>query len=305
MLDFYKEILGYDNIPNFLLKYLKCPSIVRLKKIGYFCGMDYASKNIYCFSEYISRYDHSLTVALLVYKLTKNRLYTIAALLHDISTPCFSHVIDYMNKDYEMQESTEIYTRDIIISDNDLLKCLEIDCISISDVVNFKNYSVVDNKRPHLCADRLDGIILTSIGWLKNITKSDILEIIDDLVIIRNEDNIEEIGFKSSMVALKVLNLNNEIDSICHTDFDNYMMELLATIVKLSIEHGYITYGELYEYTEPELFSILDKIGDLKIQNLLTEFRMVKLESIPKINLNNIKKRVLKPIFLEEKEIKR
>ena len=106
-LDYYMNLLGYNEIPRFLIKYLKCPSLLRLKKIGYFCGMDYASKDIYDFREYISRYDHSINVALITYKLTKNKKATIAALFHDVATPCFSHVIDYMNKDYANQESTE------------------------------------------------------------------------------------------------------------------------------------------------------------------------------------------------------
>ena len=98
---YIKYLNSICKIPRFLNKYLEVPCLVRLKNIGYFCGMDYASKNIYNFSEYISRYDHSLTTALLTYKLTKNKTKTLASLFHDIATPCFSHVIDYMNKDYE------------------------------------------------------------------------------------------------------------------------------------------------------------------------------------------------------------
>ena len=71
-LEYYLEQLEYRNLPDFLIKYLETPSLLRLKKVGYFCGMDYASKDIYDFTEYISRYNHSLTVSLLVYKLTKN-----------------------------------------------------------------------------------------------------------------------------------------------------------------------------------------------------------------------------------------
>lgn len=51
-----------------------------------------------------------MTVALLTYKLTNDKVATLAGLFHDIATPCFSHVIDYMNGDYENQESTEEYT---------------------------------------------------------------------------------------------------------------------------------------------------------------------------------------------------
>ena len=116
----YLSLLKNKGIPTFIKKYLDVPSLTRLKNVGYFCGMDYASKNIYNFKEYITRYDHSLSTALLTFKLTKNKIETLAALFHDIATPCFSHVIDYMNKDYENQESTEEYTSEIIKQDHKL-----------------------------------------------------------------------------------------------------------------------------------------------------------------------------------------
>ena len=184
-LQFYLKELG--EIPEFLIKYLKTPTLLRLKKIGYFCGMDYASKDIYNFSEYITRYDHSLTVSLLVYKLTKNKIAAIAGLFHDISTPCFSHVIDYMNKDYQKQESTEEYTEKILRSDKYLNKCLAEDGIRIDDIINFKKYTVVDNDRPKVCADRVDGVILTGLGWTKNIQKEDIKNIVRDMHIYKSK----------------------------------------------------------------------------------------------------------------------
>ena len=122
-LGIYKKLLG--DIPEFLNKYLSLSSIERLKDVGYFCGMDYASKDIYDFGEYVSRYDHSLNVALITWNLTKDKSATLAGLFHDISTPCFAHVIDYMNKDYNKQESTEIYTKDILIKEKNLIRFLK------------------------------------------------------------------------------------------------------------------------------------------------------------------------------------
>ena len=69
MFFYYLVILGYYNMPDFLNRYLNAPSLLRLKKIGNFCGMDYASKDIYKFREYISRFDHSLSVCLNAYSL--------------------------------------------------------------------------------------------------------------------------------------------------------------------------------------------------------------------------------------------
>lgn len=295
-LNYYLYLLDYDNIPDFLIKYLDTPSLIRLKKIGYFCGMDYASKDIYNFSTYISRYTHSLTTALLTYKISKDRKATLAGLFHDVGTPCFSHVIDYMNKDYANQESTEEYTERIILSDNYLKQCLLKDNISINEIIDFKKYNLVDCDRPKLCADRLDGIILNSIGWTKTISKQDIKDILSSLTIYINEDGKEEIGLNNYEVASRVVNLSDTIDRYCHSNEDNYMMELLARITKLALDNGYIIYDNLYYYNEKYLFKLLYSIDNKLLQDYLLEFTTKKKADIPTTKLPNLKSRVLKPL---------
>ncbi len=295
-LKYYLKELGIDDLPEFLIPYLSTPSLQRLKKIGYFCGMDYASKNIYSFREYISRYDHSLSVALLTYKLSKNKKATIAALFHDIATPCFSHVIDYMNEDYEKQESTEEYTEYILKKDSYFLKCIEKDNIKLEEVVNFKNYSIVDNDRPKLCADRLDGIILTSIGWTKSITKEDIKEILNDITVYSNEDNEQEIGFKSYDIASKVVQESDMINNYCHSNEDNYMMKLLAHMTKFAIDYKYITYKDLYFLTEEEVLKIFKDSNNSMLSTYLHIFFNIKKEDIPEIAIANLKSREINPL---------
>ena len=134
----YINMLG--PIPKFLEKYLSLRILTRLKKVGYFCGMDYASHHVYLFEYKISRYEHSLTTALLTWKHTKSKKQTLAALFHDVSTPCFSHVIDYMNKDYENQESTEEKTESILRNSKKLKELLKEDKLTIDDILDFKKY---------------------------------------------------------------------------------------------------------------------------------------------------------------------
>ena len=295
-LNYYLYLLGYANMPDFLIKYLDTPSLIRLKKIGYFCGMDYASKDIYNFSTYISRYTHSLTTALLTYKISSDRKATLAGLFHDVGTPCFSHVIDYMNKDYANQESTEEYTERIILSDNYLRQCLLKDGVSVNEIIYFKKYSLVDSARPKLCADRLDGIILNSLGWTKTISKQDIKDILNSIAIYINEEGKEEIGFTNYEVANKVVELSDTIDRYCHSNEDNYMMELLARITKYALDNGYTTYDDLYHYDEEYVFGLLYSIRDRVLEEYLLEFTTKKKEDIPTTKLPNLKARVLKPL---------
>ena len=295
-LNYYLYLLGYANMSDFLIKYLDTPSLIRLKKIGYFCGMDYASKDIYNFSTYISRYTHSLTTALLTYKISSDRKATLAGLFHDVGTPCFSHVIDYMNKDYANQESTEEYTERIILSDNYLRQCLLKDGVSANEIIDFKKYSLVDSARPKLCADRLDGIILNSLGWTKTISKQDIKDILNSIAIYINEEGKEEIGFTDYEIASKVVELSDIIDRYCHSNEDNYMMELLARITKYALDNGYTTYDGLYRYDEEYVFGLLYSIRDRVLEEYLLEFTTKKKEDIPTTKLPNLKARVLKPL---------
>lgn len=297
LLDYYKMKLGIESMPEFLKEYLSMPSITRLKDITYLCGMDYASKYVYDFKEPISRYDHSLTVALMTWNLTHDIKTTIAALYHDAATPCFSHVIDYMNRDYLAQESTEKPLEDMLKKDSILSNKLKDDNIDIEDIINFKKYSIVDLERPKLCADRLDGIILTGISWTKQVDECMINKFIDGISLYMNEDDEYEIGFNNEDAAIEALIINNSIDLLCHTRSDNYMMELLANIVNLAIKREYISYEQLYSSKEIDLLNILNNTNDIDINNMLNSFYNMKKRDIPlDFNMPKIKMRTLNPI---------
>ncbi len=286
----------FGPIPKFLEKYLSLRILTRLKKVGYFCGMDYASPHVYLFDYKISRYEHSLTTALITWKFTKSKKETLAALFHDVSTPCFSHVIDYMNKDYENQESTEEKTEAILRNSKSLKKLLKEDKLTIDDITDFKRYTIVDNHRPKLCADRIDGIILTSLGWTKTLSMKEIPNILDNIKVMINEENEKELGVTNNELANKLCDLNREIDVVCHSNEDNYMMELLAEITKYVIDKEYITYDNLFEYNEEKLMNILESIDDTALKILLNLFKTVTLEEISFKEMPPVKRRYINPL---------
>ncbi len=292
----YEQLLN-KNIPKSFNKYLKDPFLISLKDKGYFCGMDYASKDIYNFLEYISRYNHSITTSKLSWYLKKDFTSMIAALYHDIATPCFSHVIDYMNNDYETQSTTEEKTKEILEQDKYLLKCLKKDNINLEDIINFKKHSIVDLERPFLCSDRLDGIFLTSLFWTKKMNISDVKNILEYTTIYQNENNDDEIGFKSEEIGKIVLQNNNLIDQYCHSDEDNYMMDLLANITKMAIKKKIITYNDLYILKEQELIQKFINSQDKTILKLWQKFTTIKKNDIKIIDLPNVKKRVINPLI--------
>ena len=296
MINKYQNLLNQD-IPNSFYKYTCEPTLLNLKNRSYFCGMDYASKDIYNFLEYVSRYDHSITTAKLTWYIKNDFKAMIAALYHDVATPCFSHVIDYMNKDYATQSSTEEKTKEILENDLYLLSCLKIDKINLEDIIDFKKYSIVDLERPSLCADRLDGIFLSSLFWTQKMQINDIKNILIDTTIYQNKDHHDEIGFKSYDIGKLVLQNNDLIDLYCHSNEDNFMMELLAKITKYAIMKKIITSDDLYLLSEQDLIKKLLNSQDSTILLLWQKFTTIKQQDIQKIDLPNVKKRIINPLI--------
>ncbi len=295
----YKSALG--ETPEFLKKYLELDIVKRLKGISLLCGMDYASKYAYDFKCYISRYDHSLDVALIVWNLTHDKKATLAGLFHDISTPVFSHVIDYMNHDYVEQETTEAKTLEILMSSNGLKKCLKQDNISLYEIADFKKYSLVDLDRPSLCADRLDGTICSGINWTKSIDGETSKNIVEDIILVKNESNQDEIAFRSEECAKKFLDLNDEVNVITHSNNDNYMMMLLADIVRLAIDLEIVDYESLYYLTEEEVIECIEDNLDLS-NDLKQKWNLFKnIKDIPKIEIPKVKNKIISPIVVDKR----
>lgn len=288
----------WGEIPSWLKKYLTLPSLLRLKDIGYFCGMDYASIDVYDFNIYVSRFDHSLSVALMTWNFSNNFASTLAALFHDIATPCFSHAIDYMNGDFETQESTEEKTREMLLNDKVLIEYLNADNLNIEDIIDFKSYSIVDNDRPKLCSDRLDGIILTSLVWTKSLTIAEAREIVLDTSVYYNEEQKLEIGFKHKNIAQKIIKLNDQINAFCHSNFDTYMMLLLAKMTKYCLNKNLFTYNDLFIMNESEILDIMQKEAqiDKNLENMYNDFTTIKIGDIPTIKQPKIKNRIINPL---------
>lgn len=252
-------------VPEWLKKYLYLDIIERLKDISLLCGMEYASKSIYDFKLYVSRFDHSLSTALITWKLTHDKTQTLGALFHDISSPVFSHVIDYMNHDFINQESTEGYTEKIITGSKETLRCFEEDNVNVDDVINFKKFPVVDLKRPSICADRLENVISSNMAWSGDLSKDDAIYIVNHISLEVNENGLSEISFTDRRAADLYLNANNIINELVHTKEDIYMMEFLGGFIKKCINYGFFHESDLYYLTEHEIIDIIDNNVDIDI----------------------------------------
>ncbi|MDD4407080.1 MAG: hypothetical protein PHF30_03460 [Bacilli bacterium] len=287
----YFNILASE-IPTFLFPYIETNTMLRLKDISFFCGMEYGNKDYYNFKYYVSRLDHSISTSLIVWNFSQDKKQTIIALFHDARTPATSHVIDYLNKDYIIQESTEGGLKDTLLKDKVLLNLLRKDDIQIDDIINFKKYPLIDSKRPKLCADRIDGLFLTSLAWAKNIELDEIKNIYDDFTLNKNEEGISEYNFNNIEHVDKFIELNDKLNELTNSIMDYNSMALCAQLIEYLINKEIITYDDLYILTDHLLFDIINKYAkvDKDFNNLCDNFKLLKYieTDIPELKQRNI-----------------
>ena len=171
----YLQLFIDPEYPYFIDKYLSTETLKRILNVSQFCGCDYT--NLYQILFLYTRFHHSLVVAHMTWHFTHDKKATIAALLHDIGTPCFAHCIDYVFGDYLKQESSERKITEMVKRDPTLLAYLQEDGITIDDLEQLEQYSILENKAPQLCTDRLDGVLHTCYIWLQTHSLQEIKEV--------------------------------------------------------------------------------------------------------------------------------
>jgi len=305
-MDLDPELRGYLNIlapkiPEFLIPYIGTSTMKRLKGVGYFCGMDFASEDIYDFRYYFSRLDHSIATALIIWDYANDKTQTLAALFHDAGTPACSHAVDYAFDDAEVQEVTEICLIDHLSKDEKLLELLEKDGIALEDVANFKNYSLVDLERPKLCADRVEGIFSSSMIWTQEASLYDVKELFSGLMVKCNDEDELEFCFIDEDKAQKLIELNNGVNEHCHSDEDYYFMVLLGRMIRYIVDIEAVTKEELHDMIDVEVFEVIEEVSvhDPELASLYYEFKTLK-EVEPQKDRIPTKTRDIEPMVLQK-----
>ncbi len=283
----YLSIFIDQEYPNFIDKYLQTKTLERLKYVSQFCGCDYTK--LYSPLFFYSRFYHSLVVAHMTWHFTHDKKATIAALLHDIGTPCFAHTIDYVLGDYENQESSEKDIISLMKKDYELVTYLKEDHIDFSDLSHLSFYPILENKSPKLCTDRLDGVLGTCAIWLHTHSFKEIKEVYHNLTILENEEGVQELGFKDKKIGEKFVKMTMTYAYELQGNKDKYVMQYIADIIKKAISKNFFSLDNLYTKKESEIISILNhyfsswkvfqKTKEIKCTNELPKNYYISLET--------------------------
>jgi len=265
----YYDILSED-FPEFLLEYIETPRMQKQDRISCSCGTYYSK--MYNIDLWYSSLEHSIAVALVIWHFTHDKKQTLAGLFHDISTPTFKHCIDFMNNDYENQESTENLTRKMILESKKIMDLLNRDNIKIDEVADYHIYPIADNDTPLLSADRLEYTLSNGLGQVKKIWDLyEIRKIYSNIIIVEKEDGTPEMCFKDKEIAERFVEVMSELSILYMDDKRRFGMQLLADIMRKMSNLRIISVEDLYELSEEE---VINKIKNCKDYNISECFKI-------------------------------
>lgn len=248
------ELLSlYANVmPEDLYELAGTNAMRRLQRIDMNCGMNYTSYPLFQNMHAYSRYTHSLGTALLAIRFHQSKEAVCACLFHDISTPVFSHVIDFVHQDYLKQEYTEQAGERIIRSDPDIPAILSRYGIALSGTLDYHRYPICDNPNGRLSIDRLEYTLGNMINYGFG-TLSEAQWILSDLAMEK-----DELVFIHSLPAILFAKRSLQCGQIYASDFDRYAMQILAEIVHDALQDGIVKEEDLYT-DEPAFIQLLCK----------------------------------------------
>ena len=262
-------LIYHNGIPKVIRDCMDAPCVRRLKHVGMNCGCEYTSFPRFAGLEPYSRFDHSVGAALIVWHFTGDEKQAVAGLLHDVATPVFAHVVDFLRGDYLVQESTEDGTRAIIERDAALQKALRAHGLTTDDVSDYHRYPIADNDSPLLSADRLEYTLGNLINYRIR-TPDEVRAIYADLSVGTNEDGAPELVFSDARIAEDFAFASLECSKIYVSDEDRYAMQMLSELLRDAIALGVLTEADLYT-TEPQVIAKLS--GDERTAAAWQRFR--------------------------------
>lgn len=245
----------HPEIPDFLEKFSAAPPMERIRQVGMNCGCEYTHFPRFARLRPYSRFDHSLGVALIVWHFTGSREQALAGLFHDVTTPVFAHVVDFLNGDHLRQESTEAGVADCLASSPEVCRLLEHEGLTLEQISDYHRYSIADNEAPALSADRLEYTLgnLLNYGFAG---EDQIRAFYEDLTVGEDEAGWPELVFQTPATAACFTRMALKNACVYVADEDRFAMQALADLLRLALERGTLRREELWT-TEPEIIGML------------------------------------------------
>ena len=272
----YFDVLE-PNFPEWLIEYINTEEMLKQQYISITCGTIYS--DLFESDYFFSSLDHSVAVALIVWHFTHDKKQTLSGLFHDIATPVFKHCVDFLDGDYMTQESTEELTNKIISNSKEIMNLLKRDNILLEEVDDYHKYPIADNDTPKLSADRLEYSLSNALLTYKLMNLDEIREIYDDIEVQKDDNNVDELSFKTKSIARKFVKVTSRLSVIYREDRTRYSMQFLADIMKRLNEEKKVTREDLYKLKESDIIEMIEKSDYKDMYKIWSKTKKVKVSN--------------------------
>jgi hypothetical protein len=208
-----------------------------------------------------------------------------------------------MYGDYISQNSSERSTHDMIKDSIWIKKMFEKDNVSYDDIINIEKFPIVENERPKICVDRLEGVLHTGLVWGHYWSINNIKRIYQSVTVLKDSDGQDEIGFNNLRTCDYFFKGAFKYSMLLQLNEDKLSMQLTGDVLRMLIDYEIIEEEDLYRLSEKEIISKIKTCDDEIIKYVwskLENLRRVERTSIEPVNKYYIsidcKKRYVNPL---------
>ena len=237
-----------------LVELIHSKPIQRLKKINQH-GISEIKGKI------ITRYDHSVGVALLLKRYNASLEEQIAGLLHDVPHTAFSHIVDFAVGTYSSQTFHEKFMKQLIFQ-SEIPSILKKHKFDVNRVVDKSKFPLSEAPLPNLCADRIDYFLRDSIYYWG--PYPEIKEFLAHLKVYKANFVFDDLNVAKKF-ALKFMDIsiNLYVGATTLTKFS-----ILAQTIKQALKIGVLKEKDLFE-TDDLVLKKLKAAGDKQLKENL------------------------------------
>ena len=251
-------------IPDFIRELIEVPEVARLEGVDQNAGISMSGFNTLNYK--YSTLDHSLGVALILNNFITNKNQIIAALLHDLAVPAFSHSTKYIDeKNYNPKEN-KLTVYDAIIGSDILFDYFLKNGVSIEDMCDYTKYPLAYNFMPHLSAHRLEYFLHTM--YMDNIcTEEEIEQYYNNLVVVPNEDNMPEFCFLNAEIGRRFCLHSIECGMKYRSYESKATMKFISDTIAAMVRREVISRKDLYTYSDKVIMDMGLNCSDKRISD--------------------------------------
>lgn len=241
-----------------------------------------------------SRFDHSVGVMHLLGLVGATVEEQVAGLLHDVSHTAFSHVVDWVIGEGGAEGYQDEQHERVISESVEIVKILEKYGHSVSEIVKYENFTLLEKDAPDICADRVDYVF-------REASPSDVQACLSGLI-----NHQGEMAFSTHTTALLFA------DTFLHRQMSHWgsfnasiRYRLFADVLKEALEKNLIVFEDFWQ---DDAF-VIRKLRNSKDTSVLEKLRILREEDLYTFPLSDTviqkKFRYVDPKLLLDGQLKR